>query len=196
MFWHSLRPAGCFSGCFPSRTHQGSRWCAFPRYFGLRPRPAAYRTAGHGCYGQVVRNRPRTPALPSAHPGEHAMAFPSRPHTFALENCRNLLDKLKREIARLNGAASDDFDTHNDSAFNAAVTAWHLCDWVFADMTADQRDELKIHSVEEMREHARKQCRALHLCRQVATASKHWRVERYPDSKVKAITQRRTRYFR
>ena len=116
------------------------------------------------------------------------MAFPSRPHTFALENCRNLLDKLKREIARLNGAASDDFDTHNDSAFNAAVTAWHLCDWVFADMTADQRDELKIHSVEEMREHARKQCRALHLCRQVATASKHWRVERYPDSKVKAIT--------
>jgi hypothetical protein len=39
-----------------------------------------------------------------------------------------------------------------------------------------------------MRGYARTQCRALHLCRQVATASKHWRVERYPDPNVKVIT--------
>jgi hypothetical protein len=116
------------------------------------------------------------------------MAFPSRPHTFALENCRNLLDKLKREIDRLRSAASDDFNTHNDSAFNAAVTAWHLCDWVFADMTPDQRGKLNILKIEDMRGYARTQCRALHLCRQVATASKHWRVERYPDPNVKVIT--------
>jgi hypothetical protein len=116
------------------------------------------------------------------------MAFPSRPHTFALENCRNLLDKLEREIDRIKSAASDDFDTHNDSAFNAAVTAWHLCDWVFADMTPDQRDRLSIQKIEDMREYARTQCRALHLCRQVATGSKHWRVERYPDPNVKVIT--------
>ena len=54
------------------------------------------------------------------------MAFPGRPHTFALENCRNLLDKLKREIDRLKSAAPNDFDTHIDSAFNVAVTAWAI----------------------------------------------------------------------
>ena len=116
------------------------------------------------------------------------MAFPGRPQTFALENCRNLLDKLKREIDRLISAADDDFDAHNDSAFNAAVTAWHLCDWVFEDMTEAHCDKFNIHSRKQMQDYARTHCRALHLCRQVATASKHWRIERHPDPNVRVIT--------
>jgi hypothetical protein len=76
----------------------------------------------------------------------------------------------------------------NDHAFNAAVTAWQLCDWVFADITPAQQDKLNIHSIENMRSHARHHCRALHLCRQVATASKHMRVSRFPDPNVKTIT--------
>jgi hypothetical protein len=113
------------------------------------------------------------------------MALPGKQHTFALENCRSMLDKLRREIERLRDA---DGPARNDHAFNAAVTAWQLCDWVFADMTPAQKDKLKIHNRLGMQEHAGHHSRALHLCRQVATASKHMRVTRFPDPKVKTIT--------
>jgi hypothetical protein len=113
------------------------------------------------------------------------MALPGQQHTFALENCRSTLDKLRREIERLRDA---DGPARNDHAFNAAVTAWQLCDWVFANMTPAQKDKLKIHNRFDMQEHARHDSRALHLCRQVATASKHMRVSKFPDPKVKTIT--------
>jgi hypothetical protein len=59
------------------------------------------------------------------------MPLPGRDKTFALENCRDLLNKLEREIDRLSAARDrDDLTTMIDTAFNAAVTAWHLCDWV------------------------------------------------------------------
>jgi hypothetical protein len=61
-----------------------------------------------------------------------------------------------------------------DSAFNAAVTAWHLCDWVFNDMTPEQRAKLNFRNLADLQEHVRENCRALYLCRQAATASKHW----------------------
>jgi hypothetical protein len=106
------------------------------------------------------------------------MAFPGRPQTFALENCRDLLNKLKREIERFS-AAGNNIETRKDFAFNAAVTAWHLCDWVFEDMTEAHCDKFNIHSRKQMQDYARTQCRALHLCRQVATASKHYTVAKF-----------------
>ena len=54
-------------------------------------------------------------------------------------------------------------------------------------MTQAQRDKMNIHSVRKMQDYARKQSRALHLCRQVATASKHWHVQQHPDPNVKII---------
>jgi hypothetical protein len=111
------------------------------------------------------------------------MAFPGRPQTFALENCRDLLNKLKREIERF-GAAGNNIETRKDFAFNAAVTAWQLCDWVFADMSSALRDKYEIHNVNQMREYARYHCRALHLCRQVATESKHYTVDKFADPAV------------
>jgi hypothetical protein len=114
------------------------------------------------------------------------MAFPGRPQTFALENCRDLLNKLEREIVRFN-AAGNDIEDRKDFAFNAAVTAWSLCDWVFEDMTQAHCDKFNIRSRKQMQDYARKHCRALHLCRQVATASKHCTVERFPDPKVATI---------
>jgi hypothetical protein len=108
------------------------------------------------------------------------MALPGRPQTFALENCRDLLNKLKREIERFS-AAGNNIETRKDFAFNAAVTAWALCDWVFADMPSALRDKYEIHNVNQMREYARQHCRALHLCRQAATASKHCTVDNFAD---------------
>jgi hypothetical protein len=113
------------------------------------------------------------------------MALPGRPHTFALENCRDLYNKLDREIDRFT-AARNDIDALKDLAFNIAVTAWHLCDWVFADMTTAQRDKLNIQTIQDMWAHAR-ECRALYLCRLAATASKHWEITNYPDPRVKIV---------
>jgi hypothetical protein len=113
------------------------------------------------------------------------MALPGREKTFALENCRDLLRKLEREIKRF-AAAHDDVETRTDLAFNIVVTAWHLCDWVFADLTLAQKSKLQIANLSELRAEARK-CRAVHLCRQAATASKHWKVTDHPDPDAAVI---------
>jgi hypothetical protein len=65
------------------------------------------------------------------------MALPSRDQTFAYENCRDLLEKLDREIERYRDVAGTELgemgerllrlvDQLKDSAFNASVTAWHI----------------------------------------------------------------------
>jgi hypothetical protein len=91
------------------------------------------------------------------------MALPGRSQTFALENCRDLLNKLEREAERF--ANAQGADERIDHAFNAAVTAWHLCDWVFNDMTADQRGSLLATPKlgRSTRTRANRMSRALHV---------------------------------
>jgi hypothetical protein len=123
------------------------------------------------------------------------MPLPSRDQAFALESCRDLLEKLDRELDRYRAVAGRDqnepqalFDLVNqlkDSAFNAAVTAWQLGDWVFNDMTPEHRQALAINSLGDLFSHVKKNCRALYLCRHAATASKHWIVNKNPDDKVR-----------
>jgi hypothetical protein len=124
------------------------------------------------------------------------MALPSRGQTFAYENCQDLVEKLDREIDRYCEVAGNDDTGANvltlvhqltDSAFNAAVTAWHLCDWVFNDLTLEQRRELGLKKLSKLQDHAKEQCRALYLCRYAATASKHWLVERNPDPTIQVV---------
>jgi hypothetical protein len=126
------------------------------------------------------------------------MALPSRDQTFAYANCRDLLEKLDREIDRYCEVAGSDLDYPGemllrivdqlkDSAFNASVTAWQVCDWVFNDLPIEQRQKLGFKRLLDLQNHVRKQCRALHLCRQAATASKHWSVKKHPDIAVKII---------
>jgi len=125
------------------------------------------------------------------------MALPTREQTF-YENCRDLLEKLDREIDRYREVAGSDLhevddrllrlvDQLKDSAFNASVTAWQLCDWVFNDLPIEQRQRLGFKGLVDLQNHVRKQCRALHICRQAATASKHWSVETYADPTVRVI---------
>jgi urease gamma subunit len=114
------------------------------------------------------------------------MAFPAKEKTFKLENCRDLYNKLDREIARFDGAANNSLDLA-DHAFNVVVTAWHMCDWVFADMTPELKSKLQINTLAELQAEARK-CRALHLCQQAANASKHWALlEKHRDPGVDVI---------
>jgi hypothetical protein len=115
------------------------------------------------------------------------MALPGRAQTFAFESCRDVLAKLEREIDRYTVAAhSEELENMKDTAFNIAVTAWHLCDWVFNDMNPEQRTRLGIHDFIQMCKHAL-DCRALNIFRQVATASKHWTVTNRPDPTVKVV---------
>jgi len=127
------------------------------------------------------------------------MALPTRPQTFAFENCRELLTKLEREIYRyLSVAGSREadpvevmnvVDTLKDAAFNASVTAWHLTDWVFHDMTAEQRKRLSLAHKGDLQALARKQCGALRLCELACVASKHWTVsnEKIVDEAVQTM---------
>ena len=75
---------------------------------------------------------------------DKTMALPSRDQTFAYESCRDLVEKLDREIGRYREVAGNNEDLDGeallnlvhqltDAAFNASVTSWHLCDWVFND---------------------------------------------------------------
>jgi hypothetical protein len=122
------------------------------------------------------------------------MPLPGREQTFGFADCRELLDKLEREIDRYREMAGRDPSEHDalfnlvnqlkDSAFNASVTAWHLSDWVFNDMTQEQRQELGLKELGDLQNYAREKCRAMHLCRQAATASKHWTVSKHSDPTV------------
>jgi hypothetical protein len=118
------------------------------------------------------------------------MPLPNRQQTF-YENCRDLLEKLDREIDRYRSIVGrDDHDLVEklkDIAFNASVTAWQLGDWVFKDMTDEQRKSLGFNDIEVLRKHARTNCRALYLCRHAATASKHWEVTEFPDPNIQTI---------
>src|SRR5581483_1155293 len=99
------------------------------------------------------------------------MPLPSREQTFAFQDCREMLDKLHRELDRYREVAGRDpedlaamaelVDQLKDSAFNAAVTAWHLGDWVFNDMTLDQRKAVGVRTLGDLQSHVRKKCRSL-----------------------------------
>ena len=62
--------------------------------------------------------------------------------TFDIENPRDMLDKLLREIKRLE--CTDDREQAADHCFNAAVTAWHIHDWIWreAEANADLKEKL------------------------------------------------------
>src|SRR5262245_17365437 len=118
------------------------------------------------------------------------MPLPTRQQTF-YESCRELLEKLKREINRYCLIAGRDdhnvADELKDIAFNASVTAWQLGDWVFKDMTAEQRTRLGFKDIKALLKHARTNCPALYLCRNAATASKHLEVTQHHDPNVQTV---------
>lgn len=118
------------------------------------------------------------------------MAIPSRSQTFALEDCRDLLRKLEWELAGLKAERSADLDALAFRTFNTAVTAWHLSDWVYESMTSDQRHEIEAEwglpedNRAAFQNAVRERCRALAVCRAVATASKHVEVTRGLDASI------------
>ena len=78
---------------------------------------------------------------------------------YGLQGPRDLLAKLKREAAKLEG------EVDSDNVFNFVVTAWHLQEWIgkSASLPAAAAKDLQ-----QLRKDPR-----LQICRDIANASKH-----------------------
>ena len=104
---------------------------------------------------------------------------------FGIESCQDLWDKLEREFERLK--KTDARFEAIDHALNFAVTAWHLREWVWADMKG--MHDLKARLAKEIEcqpadfkylkfeEYVLQECPDLRHCRKIALAVKHVRVE-------------------
>jgi hypothetical protein len=122
---------------------------------------------------------------------------------FALKLPEDVLKKLCWEISELKLSLAT---YHHDpfvpayNAFNCTITAWHLTDWVWKETPGTRRQnnvlkEFGGTSVTcgnpnclrgEFHKILRRQCRALHLCQQIANGSKHMIVTRHRDPDVQA----------
>ncbi len=104
--------------------------------------------------------------------------------TFGITNCRDMLRKLEREISRIcNSTRREDIADH---CVNAAWTAWHLADWVWADIVVDDIN-LKVRLAREagirvpefklgqfkLLMSSEHRCPELAHCRIITTDSKH-----------------------
>ncbi|MCM0018399.1 MAG: hypothetical protein NBV67_00230 [Tagaea sp.] len=115
------------------------------------------------------------------------MPLAARKQTFGLENCRDMLAKLEWEIERYREASPHDAASLTHIAFNAAVTAWQLADWVCADITPAQLARLGVADGNAFKRKVLRESRAVYLCRQVATASKHAFVSDHFDETVDSV---------
>jgi hypothetical protein len=122
---------------------------------------------------------------------------------FMLASPAHVLTKLHWEIYGLRKALSEEPEhlghVHAPSycAFNCAVTAWHLADWVWEAAPPSRRAEILADLDVEVRGQVppgltqfqnglRDRSRALRICRQIATGSKHMIVRSHPDPDVRA----------
>jgi hypothetical protein len=122
---------------------------------------------------------------------------------FMLATPAHVLTKLHWEIYSLRKALSEKPEhighTHAPAycAFNCAVTAWHLADWVWNASPKDRRTDILAllgttvtgddrQDFVKFQTAIRNHSRALHICRQLATGSKHMAVTAHPAPNVRA----------
>jgi hypothetical protein len=113
--------------------------------------------------------------------------MPERP--FGLRSCRDMRDKLERELERL--AATIDRDELVDHGINAPLTAWHLTDWTWGDLV--HKPELRAQlareaasnagsfSLDDFRRLVVRLCPDLAYCRIVTNDAKHLGSDRHDD---------------
>ncbi len=125
-----------------------------------------------------------------------------KPATYGLENSRDVLKKLEWEQHGLKAASEQEPKELFYRAFNAAVTAWHLAEWVWRDMTRDQRQQLETDWDKPLnvnddnggafRHELIQINREIAICREIATASKHVEVSRNRDTTIDTVASART----
>jgi hypothetical protein len=129
-------------------------------------------------------------------------------NVFAMSKPQHMLRKLFWEFDMLMGTLS----VHHDDkqwpdaaifiAFNTAITAWHISDWIWQsnpETRSKMASKLKVQFDEKtptgrriglgrFQNNVADQCRALHICREIANGSKHMRLGK-PDADVKAVAE-------
>jgi hypothetical protein len=112
------------------------------------------------------------------------MALPGVDKTFAIEDAAHMVDKLIWEIEQLRQVSPHDPEALSYGAFNCAVTAWIIADWIFFEMPGRSRDAIGCKTVGAYRSWARRQSPWVNICREIATASKHRVIDRGADPDV------------
>ena len=110
------------------------------------------------------------------------MALPGIPQAFAVEDAKELTQKLWWEIEAYRDEPS--LQSKLWRAFNCAVTAWCITDWVWK-----EQHKAKGMKEDDWQKLAQSRCLELRLCKYIANASKHGGVDRSPDSTINVIVR-------
>jgi hypothetical protein len=118
-----------------------------------------------------------------------------------LDSPTDLLAKLRWEIVQL-GLPIDEQAVASYRAFNCAVTAWSISDWVWKSASADLRRRLRAESPKPDANDAecfasllRQQSRELAICQQLANGSKHFVLDKYNDKTVSSYRTASVSFF-
>jgi hypothetical protein len=106
-----------------------------------------------------------------------AMAEQEATEGFWLRDSRDLLKKLRWELENLFCRQRHDVEACEYLAYNCAVTAWHVSDWLFEDIPDELRRSRGWKTLSDFQQFIRSECSALTLCWASANASKHRRVK-------------------
>jgi hypothetical protein len=102
-----------------------------------------------------------------------------------------MLEKLRWEMDNLDFRQPYDIAVCQYQMFNCAVTAWHVTDWLWQDISPELRGKLSntkgepLNKFEDFQKYVREACPALKLCQQVANGSKHTVLKR----KISAVVR-------
>ena len=107
------------------------------------------------------------------------------PKTLAMNSSRDMLEKLRREIDRLAGSIIRQDIV--DNGLNAAMTAWHLTDWVWKEIqgstrrpTLTARAGTPIRELKQFQELVKRNCAELAYCEDIAISTKHFAFSKLP----------------
>jgi hypothetical protein len=116
------------------------------------------------------------------------------PKTLAINSSRDMLEKLRREIDRLAGSIIRQEIV--DHGLNAAMTAWHLTDWVWREIqgstrrpTLTARAGAPIRELKQFQELVKRNCAELAVCEGIAISTKHFTFSKLPMFSTK-VTER------
>jgi len=121
---------------------------------------------------------------------------------FGLYDYRDMLKKLNWELKNLFLRQRSDISACAYHSFNCAVTAWHVTDWLWHDLSSLSKIEIKAKekrikfwkTCQEFQRYVRDNCPALRLCHQIATGSKHCLMTYNPDPSIAAAISNGEKY--
>ena len=117
------------------------------------------------------------------------------PQVFSLATPHHVLGKLHWEMENLQEhlrSSKNELFGHLHAsymAFNFAVTAWHLCDWIWHSWAKEEQKQVMANLDPKVQATSgnflgtmSQRCRELRICQQIANGSKHMKYERADDT--------------